>query len=583
MKRFFQIAGFGFLCVVGALLPGSFALADTSITSNITASTTWSNESGVYIIENSISIDSGVTLTIDPGVVVKFRSSSVSLTVNGTLDAQGTATSSIYFTSINDDIGGDTNGTTTPPDLYDWRYIVSNANAATTLNYTVVRYGGTIYGTDLFNNGGTLSVLNSTIASSTYGIYHSGGITNIATSTISDSSQYGIQGSGSGTVSISNSTFSNNATAAGYFDLDGGLTLTNSGNTASGTGKRGFFVYASSLGASQTWQADTIPYIIPISGFTIPSGKTLTLNQGAIVKFDRNGDYYAGGLTVNGILDAQGAASSSVYFTSIRDDTVGGDTDGNNGNPAPDDWKAIQTGTGATTTLSYSVIRYGGDTYGYDLYNNGGTLSVLNSTIASSSVSGVRHVAGTTNIATSTLNGSWQYGVHSSGSGTVSITDSNFYDNSYAAAYFDLDSGLTISHSGNTASGTGERGFVMYASSLGADQTWNPDGVPYIISVNGLTIPAGKTITIKPDAVVKFNNQDYVVGKLIVNGTLNATSTAGHIIYFTSINDDILNDTNGTATPAAAGDWKWIETGTNATTTLSYTFVGYGGYSDGYM
>jgi hypothetical protein len=42
----------------------------TTVSSNITTNTTWST--GTYYISTSIDVNSGITLTINPGVVIKF-------------------------------------------------------------------------------------------------------------------------------------------------------------------------------------------------------------------------------------------------------------------------------------------------------------------------------------------------------------------------------------------------------------------------------------------------------------------------------------------------------------------------------
>ncbi len=80
-----------------------------SVTGNIDENTTW--ETGkIYILEGRIAVLSGVTLTIQPGVIVKGREGSGSnatalmIARGGTLMAAGTSTSPIIFTSIADEI-----------------------------------------------------------------------------------------------------------------------------------------------------------------------------------------------------------------------------------------------------------------------------------------------------------------------------------------------------------------------------------------------------------------------------------------------------------------------------------------------
>lgn len=80
-----------------------------TITANITENTTW--ETGnVYILGGRIAVVDGVTLTIEPGVVVKGEagtgSNATALLIarGGKLMAEGTADSPIIFTSIADEI-----------------------------------------------------------------------------------------------------------------------------------------------------------------------------------------------------------------------------------------------------------------------------------------------------------------------------------------------------------------------------------------------------------------------------------------------------------------------------------------------
>jgi hypothetical protein len=80
-----------------------------SVNGNITTNTIW--ETGkTYILESRIAVVNGVTLTIQPGVVVKGNAGSAAnataliIAQGAKIDAQGTATSPIIFTSIADQI-----------------------------------------------------------------------------------------------------------------------------------------------------------------------------------------------------------------------------------------------------------------------------------------------------------------------------------------------------------------------------------------------------------------------------------------------------------------------------------------------
>lgn len=80
-----------------------------SVTSNISGNVTW--ETGkIYILEGRISVLSGATLTIQPGVIVKGREGSESnataliIARGGKIYAEGTAASPIIFTSVSDQI-----------------------------------------------------------------------------------------------------------------------------------------------------------------------------------------------------------------------------------------------------------------------------------------------------------------------------------------------------------------------------------------------------------------------------------------------------------------------------------------------
>jgi hypothetical protein len=183
------------------------------------------------------------------------------------------------------------------------------------------------------------------------------------------------------------------------------------------------------LDANQTWAKD-LPYLP--SGLTVPSGKTLTVNSGTVVKF--NGPFNS--LEVDGVLNVNAASTSKAYFTSINDDSVGGDTnsDGTSSPPVPGDWPDIIVTTGATTTLNNAVVAYGGhNTFG-EIYMTGGSLTISNSTVASSVGSGIYLDGGTVNIGSSTIahNGS---GLFNNTNVTSSATAKNDYWNASSGPF----------------------------------------------------------------------------------------------------------------------------------------------------
>jgi len=80
-----------------------------SVNTNISQNTTW--ETGkIYILESRVSVLSGVTLTIQPGVIVKgaagtgSNATALIIARGAMLIAEGTATQPIIFTSVSDNI-----------------------------------------------------------------------------------------------------------------------------------------------------------------------------------------------------------------------------------------------------------------------------------------------------------------------------------------------------------------------------------------------------------------------------------------------------------------------------------------------
>ena len=121
---------------------------------------------------NLLSVAAGVTLTIEPGTVVKGEPVTTQgayaapggLEIAGTLTAQGTAAAPITFTSANDDsVGGALPGSTGAPAPGDWSGISLSGSGQAEIGYADVSYGDISGGTA----SGSLTISDATFADDT--------------------------------------------------------------------------------------------------------------------------------------------------------------------------------------------------------------------------------------------------------------------------------------------------------------------------------------------------------------------------------------------------------------------------------
>src|SRR2546425_12866453 len=97
----------GVLLVLLALACASPAAASTTITGGIVANQTWTAAGSPYLVQGDITIPAGGQLTIQPGTVIQMAStdgqvsgrdtSRVEITVQGTLNVNGTGSSPVLF------------------------------------------------------------------------------------------------------------------------------------------------------------------------------------------------------------------------------------------------------------------------------------------------------------------------------------------------------------------------------------------------------------------------------------------------------------------------------------------------------
>ncbi|NLE39155.1 MAG: hypothetical protein GX621_14120, partial [Pirellulaceae bacterium] len=143
----------------------------SAYTGTLMADAAWGPEHGVIVVDGTLTVGSGVTLTIKPGTIIKFTSGS-QISVNGRLEVRGTAAQPVVFTSIHDDsVGGDTNGdgNATDPRRGNWSGIyASAAGAHLDIDHAVIRYAN--YGVETLASNTSWRVSNSVISDNNIGL-----------------------------------------------------------------------------------------------------------------------------------------------------------------------------------------------------------------------------------------------------------------------------------------------------------------------------------------------------------------------------------------------------------------------------
>ncbi|MBK6346149.1 MAG: T9SS type A sorting domain-containing protein [Bacteroidales bacterium] len=124
-----------------------FRLSATDVSGPITSNTLWTVANSPYVVTGNILVMEGVTLTIQPGVEVRFDASKA-LQVNGTLIAKGTAADSIRFTSNTTQTPGAWGNIYFPNSSADVVFDdAGNYLSGSIMEYCIVEYGGNIGGT----------------------------------------------------------------------------------------------------------------------------------------------------------------------------------------------------------------------------------------------------------------------------------------------------------------------------------------------------------------------------------------------------------------------------------------------------
>ena len=285
---------------------------------------------------------------------------------------------------------------------------------------------------------------------------------------------------------------------------------------------------------------------------SVPAGQTLTVQAGAIVKFNGAGS----SLAVSGTLDVNGTSGNPAIFTSIEDDAAGGDTNANGAvAPAKGDWRGLTFTATDTSTLDWCEVRYGGS-------SNVPLVSANNADIS---------------LAHCTLRDGLADALDLNGNSFPTVSDCTFTDCAIAVDSVDIDAvpGFT----NNSASGNAGNYIRITGGILNASATISTANVlgGALVCATSIDVPAGVTLTLQAGVIFKHS---VATASWNVNaGTLDVNGTSAAPVIFTSFADDSAGgDTNGDGpSSGSAGDWREVTFTNSDTSTLQWCELRYGG------
>ncbi len=601
------------------ILTGGLAQASVNVSGSIAVDTTFGLTSpaadGIYIVTDNLTVQGGATLTIEPGVELRFDQSR-RLTIGGAtspdpgfLSAQGVSGSEIRFTSNQ-----------VSPSKADWAGIIftDEGDDSSVLDHCIVEYTGstgfssihltdaspTISNTELrecYTNG--IYMLNASPTVTTCSIHDNNGYgaylqasSPVFTDTIIESNgmaggylindstpsfytcsfimnQYGLQMFGAADLPIVDGcTFTSNTLYQwrGFVTAPGGFT----NNTYGGIGNQEIRVQGTAIALDATWE-EAVPY--RVAGSVTVKGSdgldgvtTLTLEPGVTYMLSPSSSLIIGdgsNPAFPGALSANGDALNKITFTS--GEAV----------PAAGDWHLFHFSPYSDDTLSvlnHCIVEYGNQS----LVVFDASPLISNTEISWSLTDGMDLNSGSEPVILSCeFTNNTGYGLNNDSTGYPTVSGCSFTNNGSEPVncYPQHLGGMT----GNTYTGNGIQEIRVMNGDVDLDATWEDPGIPYQINANvdiegtdgldGVT-----TVTIEAGAELRFNS----FGGLSIGHTSNAALPGALIAA-----GDVANPITFTSSAAmpAPGSWQGVvfdQFSDDSLCKLDYCIAEYGGASN---
>jgi hypothetical protein len=442
LTAFCVLAVCAIACTDGCTVPspggGSPPIVCQTLQSSINTDTTL--QAGCYLAESDVSVSGGATLTINPGVTLRFEQGhDMTISSDGRLSAVGTALLPILFTG-EEAIRG----------YWGGLLIYQSNSTVNQLDYVTIEYGGGYHDANLKLDGSASSPARL----------------NITNCTLRESETYGFNFDGDTIIGeFSGNTITGNTLGAGLASADvvGYLndTSTYAGNDEDVVAVRGSTVYS-----DQTWPGIDADYLITgdigVSGaLTIAPGARLVFQAGETMSVNASGTLVAVGTTdepivLSGNEQTRGYWGGLLFYQSNTTDNQ----------------------------LDHVTIEYGGGYYDANLKLDGSASSPVR-----------------LNVTNCTLRESETYGFNFDGDTIIGEFSGNTITGNTLGA--GLASADVVGYLDDTSTYTGndEDVVALRGSTVYLDQTWAGIDADYLITGD---IGVSGALTIEPGARLVF-------------------------------------------------------------------------------